>query len=343
MCHIISNTLYALVTGQDSSKDPKFRFDWLLKIVFRFFAALLPIIAAFGVANIIYVFKYAGLFGFLNLFSPILLQLRSIYVCRKKFSTLNYADLDEDSDGNGRNNPFEKESNKVCSSDFDKNESCFHSGSREDLDHTLCEEGVLRKEGGGTHRMPHSVSGGELEEGDISEDDELDYSHRDGEKETGKTRRENGTHGTLHSDSGGNLKQPLPGRLFGEETIHKEEWRKDTEKLNHSKKIKFGRMKASDRTPHSTAHPLLGNNWSDEDSDSEDEEASREEEQEEGKGVRKKLECTYMTPYSIVLLSHPVFVGVVGVAGIILFALALTSLFVNSDVLYCAHQHQQYI
>lgn len=86
MNHVISNNLYSLITGQDSSKEPKYRFDKLLKVSLRSTATLLPILAAFGVANLIYIFKYAGLVGFLNLFFPTLLQLRSIYVCKNKFS-----------------------------------------------------------------------------------------------------------------------------------------------------------------------------------------------------------------------------------------------------------------
>ena len=49
-------------------------------------AAVLPLLAAFGVANLIYVLKYAGLFGFaICLFFPAVLQLRSIHVCNREF------------------------------------------------------------------------------------------------------------------------------------------------------------------------------------------------------------------------------------------------------------------
>lgn len=51
--------------------------------------AILPILAAFGVANLIYVLKYAGLVGFMCFTFPIILQLKSIAVCKKRFSALH--------------------------------------------------------------------------------------------------------------------------------------------------------------------------------------------------------------------------------------------------------------
>lgn len=75
--------------GHDTSKAPPSKYKWLdfiLKTLFRFFAAVVPILAAFGVANLVYVLKYAGLMGFnICFFFPTILQLRSIYVCRAKF------------------------------------------------------------------------------------------------------------------------------------------------------------------------------------------------------------------------------------------------------------------
>ncbi len=79
-----------IITGKDTSKKPSHRFaklDWLLRLTLRFLAALLPILMAFGVANLIIVLKFAGLFGFAICFGfPTALQLRSIYVCKKKFA-----------------------------------------------------------------------------------------------------------------------------------------------------------------------------------------------------------------------------------------------------------------
>jgi len=89
MVHTIVNNFYILVVGHDTSKAPSHghgKLDFFLRMLFRFFAAVVPILAAFGVANLVYVLKYAGLMGFnICFFFPTLLQLRSIYVCRKVF------------------------------------------------------------------------------------------------------------------------------------------------------------------------------------------------------------------------------------------------------------------
>ena len=84
--HAITNNIYTVFMGQDTSKSPKYRFDWLIRLLLRFFAAVLPITAAFGISNLVYVLKYAGLFGFgICFIFPTALQLQSIRVCKKKF------------------------------------------------------------------------------------------------------------------------------------------------------------------------------------------------------------------------------------------------------------------
>ncbi len=84
--HCIVNNIYIILTGQDTSKKPRWKCDWLIRFALRFVAALLPLLAALGIANLIYVLKYAGLVGFtIALFFPAVLQLRSIYVCNREF------------------------------------------------------------------------------------------------------------------------------------------------------------------------------------------------------------------------------------------------------------------
>ena len=86
--HCIVNNIYIIITGSDTSKNPKWRLDWLLRLLLRLTAALLPLLAAFGVANLISVLKYAGLVGFGVCFLfPTILQLRSTFVCIKRFSS----------------------------------------------------------------------------------------------------------------------------------------------------------------------------------------------------------------------------------------------------------------
>ena len=84
--HCIVNNIYIIITGRDTSEKPRWRYDWLFRFVLRFVAAVLPLLASLGMANLIYILKYAGLFGFaIALFLPATLQLCSIYACNREF------------------------------------------------------------------------------------------------------------------------------------------------------------------------------------------------------------------------------------------------------------------
>ena len=84
--HAIINNIYIILTGNDTSKESKYRYDWLLRLSLRLIGALLPILAAYGVANLLYVLTYAGLVGFgVSFLFPTVLQLRSTFICIKKF------------------------------------------------------------------------------------------------------------------------------------------------------------------------------------------------------------------------------------------------------------------
>ena len=86
MVHCMVNNLYLIITGRDTSKEAHWRYDWLFRFILRFVSAVLPLLAAMGIANLIYILKYAGLFGFaIALFFPAVLQLTSIYSCNKTF------------------------------------------------------------------------------------------------------------------------------------------------------------------------------------------------------------------------------------------------------------------
>ena len=88
--HCIVNNIYIILTGQDTSQPPRWKYDWIFRFILRFVAALIPLLAALGIANLIYVLKYAGLVGFtIALFFPAVLQLRSIYVCNTEFGPHN--------------------------------------------------------------------------------------------------------------------------------------------------------------------------------------------------------------------------------------------------------------
>ncbi len=90
--HTTVNNIYVIITGKDTSEKPTHRFakyDLFFRLFLRFICALLPILASAGVSNLIYVLNYAGLFGFAICFGfPTALQLRSIYVCKKKFANV---------------------------------------------------------------------------------------------------------------------------------------------------------------------------------------------------------------------------------------------------------------
>ena len=82
----ISNNLFVLFTGHDSTELNKHRYGKPLLIGLRLGTAVLPIIASLFIANLVYVVKYGGLLGlFICYFFPIILQLRSQHVCHKTF------------------------------------------------------------------------------------------------------------------------------------------------------------------------------------------------------------------------------------------------------------------
>ena len=96
----ISNNLFVLFTGSDSTELTKHKYGRLLLISLRVGTAILPIVAALFIANLVYVVKYGGLLGlFICYFFPIILQLRSQYVChkmfKKAFSTITLSTSEE--------------------------------------------------------------------------------------------------------------------------------------------------------------------------------------------------------------------------------------------------------
>jgi len=69
---------------------PKKRIYLLILSMLRFFAAVIPIVCAFGVSNLVYVFQYCGIFSFsIIIFFPTALQLQSIRVCKKRFHDIH--------------------------------------------------------------------------------------------------------------------------------------------------------------------------------------------------------------------------------------------------------------
>ena len=82
----IANNVYMALTGKDTSEKSQKRYDWILRLVLRVVIAVLPLLMAFGAANLVFILQYAGQLGFAICFLfPVILQLRSIYVCNKLF------------------------------------------------------------------------------------------------------------------------------------------------------------------------------------------------------------------------------------------------------------------
>ena len=82
----IANNVYMAITGRDTSASAKWKYDWVLRLCLRFITAVLPLALAFGAANLVFILQYAGLLGFAICFLfPVVLQLRSIYICNKLF------------------------------------------------------------------------------------------------------------------------------------------------------------------------------------------------------------------------------------------------------------------
>ena len=85
--HVLVNNIYIIITGRDTSAKGKSRSDWLMRLLLRLAGSITPILAAMGLANLIYVIKYGGLFGYIVCyFFPAVLQLTSIRKCVQTFS-----------------------------------------------------------------------------------------------------------------------------------------------------------------------------------------------------------------------------------------------------------------
>ena len=85
MLQATTNNIYCLLTGRDTSEEAKHRYDWLLLLLLRLLVAVISILAAFGIANLVQVLKYGGFVAFGILIFPALLQFQSIRVCKKLF------------------------------------------------------------------------------------------------------------------------------------------------------------------------------------------------------------------------------------------------------------------
>ena len=84
------NNIYTVLTGQDTTIRSSNRCYRLLQLVLRFFTAVIPILCAFLVSNLVTVLQFGGIFAFaIIVFFPTALQLQSIRVCKKTFRCIH--------------------------------------------------------------------------------------------------------------------------------------------------------------------------------------------------------------------------------------------------------------
>ena len=85
----IASNIYSVFFRKDTCKKGNNRCDWTLTSLIKLFAAIVPIIIAYFVSNLVEVLVYSGLPGFiLGFVFPAVLQLQSTRVCKKVFSVL---------------------------------------------------------------------------------------------------------------------------------------------------------------------------------------------------------------------------------------------------------------
>ena len=103
---IISNNVFVCLLGKDTADPRKTWASRCFLFLLKFFAALLPVLVAMAVSNLVTVFKYVGITEFIiNIGIIILLQLRSQWVCKQRFTAAleEHVDLPHSSNGGDRN------------------------------------------------------------------------------------------------------------------------------------------------------------------------------------------------------------------------------------------------
>lgn len=90
LVHSVVNDIFVVIIGSDSCTCPtahRIKLLAILRVCLRLIMAVLPIVVAFFVSNLVDILEYGGLIGFAtSLFFPTALQLRSVYMCKKAFA-----------------------------------------------------------------------------------------------------------------------------------------------------------------------------------------------------------------------------------------------------------------
>ena len=118
---MVADNVYLALFCRDISQEKGWK-PTLMQLVLRLVIALVPLVMAMFVTNLVYVNKYAGLIGFfIGMACPVVLQLRSQWVCREKLASViaigteimnhsdDVADQNDDNDvASQQTNPFLK-------------------------------------------------------------------------------------------------------------------------------------------------------------------------------------------------------------------------------------------
>ena len=84
------NNIYIVVFGRDSAFARTSCKSYLILQMLKAVVAILPLLVALSVSNLVTVLKYAGLLSFFIAFMiPTVLQIRSQWVCRREFSKVD--------------------------------------------------------------------------------------------------------------------------------------------------------------------------------------------------------------------------------------------------------------
>ena len=116
------NNLFVVVVGKDTAQARKSWPSYIVYILMKFLASLLPILVAMAVSNLVTVLKYTGFLALLlTLFIPAMLQLSSQWACWKTFKPILEAN-------------YQPEGSSISHVDSDKAQPDTEEGSHVDSD-----------------------------------------------------------------------------------------------------------------------------------------------------------------------------------------------------------------
>ena len=94
------NNVHVAILGKDTADSGKTWKSFIIILLMKFFTGLLPILVAMAVSNLVTVLKYTGLISFFQCFLvPILLHIRSQWVCKKTFQKVLHTKYQDNSAG----------------------------------------------------------------------------------------------------------------------------------------------------------------------------------------------------------------------------------------------------